>query len=157
MGREQFWTLGETEWPIEALRVVTPGRHHSVLLLWTEGFRELLKWYVNLEDPLARSPLGFDYLDWLLDIEIAPDLSTWKWKDTDELEDAVSNGLVSLEKADFIRAEGNHVLRDLGERAPPFDEQWNLWRPDTRWEIPCLPDGWDSLDDNPACGGDVSP
>ena len=88
-GRELHWTLREAVWPIEALRIVTPGRHHSVLLLWTEGFREFLKWYVNLEDPLTHSAVGFDYLDQFLDIEIAPDLSAWNWKDEDELEDAV--------------------------------------------------------------------
>ena len=33
---------------------------------------------------MARTPIGFDYLDRLLDIEIAPDLSRWKWKDEDE-------------------------------------------------------------------------
>ena len=136
-GRELNWALGESVWPIEALRIVTPGRHHSVLLLWTKGFGEFLKWYVNLEGPLTRSATGFDYLDQLLDIEIAPDLSAWNWKDEDELEDAVANGLTTPRKADLIRAEGTRVIEALDERAPPFDEQWHLWRPDPQWESPC--------------------
>ena len=70
--REQAWILKEDTWHTEALRIVTPGSRHSVLLLWTAGFRELLLWYVNLEDPLARTPIGFDYVDQLLDIEIEP-------------------------------------------------------------------------------------
>ena len=156
-GRELHWTLGEAVWPIEALRIVTPGSHHSVLLLWTEGFGEFLKWYINLEDPLTRSTIGFDYLDWLLDIEISPDLSVWNWKDEDELEDAVVNDLITPQKADLIRAEGIRVIEALDKRAPPFDEQWHLWRPDPRWELPGLPDGWEDLEENPAVGGIISP
>ena len=156
-GRELHWTLREAVWPIEALRIVTPGRHHSVLLLWTEGFREFLKWYVNLEDPLTHSAVGFDYLDQFLDIEIAPDLSAWNWKDEDELEDAVANGLMTPQRADLIRAEGIRVIETLDKKAPPFDEQWHLWRPDPQWESPGLPDGWDDLNENPAHGGDDGP
>ena len=140
-GRELHWTLREAVWPIEALRIVTPGRHHSVLLLWTEGFREFLKWYVNLEDPLTHSAVGFDYLDQFLDIEIAPDLSAWNWKDEDELEDAVANGLMTPQRADLIRAEGIRVIETLDKKAPPFDEQWHLWRPDPQWKSLGLPAG----------------
>ena len=61
--REPTWILKEDAWYTEALRIVTPGSRHSVLLLWTVGFEELLLWYVNLEDPLVRTPIGFDYLD----------------------------------------------------------------------------------------------
>ena len=82
--REPTWVLREDTWYTEALRIVTPGSHHSVLLLWTTGFRELMLWYVNLEDPLIRTPIGFDYLDQLLDIEVAADLSEWRWKDEDQ-------------------------------------------------------------------------
>ena len=156
-GRELHWTLREAVWPIEALRIVTPGRHHSVLLLWTEGFREFLKWYVNLEDPLTHSAVGFDYLDQFLDIEIAPDLSAWNWKDEDELEDAVANGLMAPQRADLIRAEGIRVIETLDKKAPPFDEQWHLWRPDPQWKSPGLPAGWDDLNENPARGGDDGP
>lgn len=155
-GRELHWTLRESVWPIEALRIVTPGRYHSTLLLWEEGFGEFIRWYINLEDPLTRSTTGFDYLDWLLDIEIAPDLSVWNWKDADELEDAVYKGLITPKKGDFIRAEGNRVIRALEEKAPPFDEPWPLWRPDPQWTIPNLTDGWDDLVENPALGGDVN-
>ena len=106
--------------------------------------------------PPDRNATGFDYLDQLLDIEIAPGLSSWNWKDEDELEEAVANGFISRQKADLITAEGIRVIEALDERAPPFDEQWHLWRPDPQWETPGLPDGWDDLDENPARGGDVS-
>ena len=94
--REPGWVLREDAWAIEVLwhrgsRVLG----HSVLLLWTAGFGELLLWYVNLEEPLKRTAIGFDYLDQLLDIEIAVDLSSWKWKDEDELEAAVVRGVMT--------------------------------------------------------------
>ena len=155
-GRELHWTTRETRWPIEALRINTPGSHYSVLLLWTRGFGKFLKWYVNLEDPLVRSTVGFDYLDNLLDIEVAPDLSAWNWKDEDELDDVVTKAMMTSRKADFIRAEGSKAIRVLDAKSPPFDEPWHLWRPDPSWETPRLPDGWNDLSENPACGGDVN-
>ena len=125
---------------IEALRIVTPGSRHSVMLLWTAGFQKLLLWYVNLEDPLIRTPIGFDYLDQLLDIEIAPDLSQWNWKDEHEFEEAVASVMLTPEEADLVRTEGESVIAALGAGAPPFDEPWGQWRPDPGWSIPSFPE-----------------
>ena len=151
--REPTWILKEDAWYTEALRILTPGSRHSVLLLWTAGFRELLLWYVNLEDPLVRTPIGFDYLDQLLDIEIAPDLSGWRWKDEDEFAEAISDGTITPEKADVIRAEGEAVIAALNARRSPFDEPWPQWRPDPSWTLPGLPEGWNDLNKYPAyCG-----
>ena len=36
------WVLADYRWPIESLRLVTPGSSHSVLLLWSEGFHRFL-------------------------------------------------------------------------------------------------------------------
>ena len=88
--REEGWVLNEGTWPIEVLRIITPGAYYSTLLQWSAGFREFRQWYVNLEEPLTRSKIGFDYLDQLLDIEIAPDRS-WNWKDEDEFEEGIAN------------------------------------------------------------------
>ena len=152
--REPGWVLREDAWSTEALRIVAPGSRHSVLLLWTAGFRELLLWYVNLEEPLTRTAIGFDYLDQLLDIEIAPDLSSWKWKDEDEVEEAVARGVMTPGDAGSARDEGERVIAALGAREPPFDEPWERWRPDPGWAVPGLPDGWDDLRRYPARGGD---
>ena len=111
---ERNWVLREEAWTVEALRIVAPGSRHSILLFWTAGFREFLLWYVNLEDPMVRTPIGFDYLDRLLDIEIAPDLSRWKWKDEDELEEAVAHGILTSQEAHVIRAEGESCDRSVG-------------------------------------------
>ena len=152
---EKNWVLREESWTVEALRIVAPGSRHSILLFWTAGFREFLLWYVNLEDPMVRTPIGFDYLDRLLDIEIAPDLSRWKWKDEDELEEAVARGILTSQAAHVIRAEGESVIAALDAGHPPFDEPWDHWRPDPGWPTPDFPEGWRDLTKYPARGGSL--
>ncbi len=149
---ETAWTLQETVWPSEALRIITPGSRNSVLLYWTPTFGEFLQWYVNLEDTLVRTPLGFDYLDQMLDIEAAPDLSQWHWKDEDEFDEAVARGSLTPEHANTIRAEGEQVIAALEARRSPFDEPWDRWRPDPGLPAPTLPEGWSDLAKHPAYG-----
>ena len=142
---EPTWTLYEDTWYTEALRIVAPGSRHSVLLLWTPGFRDLLLWYVNLETAITRTPIGFDYLDQLLDIQIAPDLSAWNWKDEDEFQEVVTLGLLTPNEARAVRSEGQSVIAALDARRPPFDEPWPQWRPDPAWTPPALPKSWNDL------------
>ena len=150
--RGPSWTLREEVSTQESLRIITPGSRHSIILFWTEGFQELLQWYVNLEEPLVRTPIGFDYLDQMLDIVVASDLSEWTWKDEDELEATVARGILSTEEADIIRAEGERVIAALNERRPPFAEPWGHWRPDPSWPAAGLPQGWCDLGRYPPYG-----
>jgi predicted RNA-binding protein associated with RNAse of E/G family len=83
-------------------------------------------------------------MDHLLDVVIDPDLS-WRWKDEEELEEAVRLGLLTRQAADGIRAEGERVIAQLEAREPPFCDGWERWRPDPAWPIPELPAGWDEL------------
>jgi predicted RNA-binding protein associated with RNAse of E/G family len=101
-------------------------------------------WYVNLEEPLRRTAQGFDYLDQFLDVIVKPDLSGWHWKDEDELEEAVSLGLVSKEKAAVMYIEGDRVVAWLQSGKSPFSG-WEKWRPDPSWQVPVLPEGWDKI------------
>lgn len=148
--RGPCWTLHEEVSTEESLRIITPGSRHSVILFWTAGFQELLQWYVNLEEPLVRTPVGFDYLDQMLDIVAAADLSEWTWKDEDELEATVALGRLSQVEADAVRAEGERVIAALNARRPPFSEPWDRWRPDPSWPLASLPQGWDDLGRYPA-------
>jgi len=75
-------------------------------------------------------------------VVIDPDLS-WRWKDEEELEEAVRLGLLTRQAADGIRAEGERVIARLEARNPPFCDGWERWRPDPAWPIPQLPVGWD--------------
>ena len=145
------WGLADHRAPIETLRLVTPGKSHSVLLLWTEGHNEFLIWYVNLEEPLRRTAIGFDYMDQVLDIEISQDLSKWRWKDEDEFQQAQNLGLISVERAQELRAEGERVIDLVKARKSPFIGRWESWRPDPSWPIPVLSPGYEVV----ASAGDV--
>ena len=119
------------------LRVTPLGRAHSIDHYWSAGTGEFLCWYVNLQDPLRRSRLGFDTTDHALDLVVDPD-GTPRWKDEDELARAVARGVFTTEEADAIRAEGERVLAEQ-----PWPTGWEDWRPDPAWPVPQLPQGWE--------------
>jgi len=99
-------------------------------------------WYVNLQDPLRRTSIGFDTTDHALDAIVAVD-GTWWWKDEDELAETVANGLFTAEDAGKFRADGERAVERILRGDPPFDRDWTSWRPDPRWPLPALPAGWD--------------
>jgi len=118
-----------------------PDTPYSILL-WTAGDRRRV-WYVNLQDPLERTPIGFDTVDHALDVVVEVDRSSWRWKDEEELAEAVRDGLFSEEDAADFRAWGGRAVDHLFSGEPPFDRDWADWRPDPGWPVPELPDGWD--------------
>jgi hypothetical protein len=137
------WSLRARRWDdTHVLSFAWPGEPHAVLLFWGADWRPR-HWYVNLEDPLRRTVIGFDYRDLLLDAVLEPDRSRWEWKDEDELGDAVRDGLVSAGDAARLREEGEGLVRRIVDREPPFDREWWDWRPDPAWAHPTLTDGWD--------------
>jgi predicted RNA-binding protein associated with RNAse of E/G family len=138
------WVLADDVWRDKSvLHLVEPGAAHAVWVMWDRA-AEFLGWYVNLQEPLRRSPVGFDYMDQMLDLVISADLSEWHWKDEDELEQEVVEGLLTLAEADEVKAEGDRVVRMLANRARPFSEGWERWRPDPAWPLPVLIEGWDA-------------
>lgn len=127
------------------LRFYAWGTAHSLLRSWNPEDDRAEGWYVNLEDPWTPTPIGFDTCDRILDITVAADLSSWAWKDEDELAWAVEVCKYSPERAQAVRAEGERALEKLRRRDWPFDDDWRRWRPDPRWPVPALPDGWDVI------------
>jgi predicted RNA-binding protein associated with RNAse of E/G family len=119
-----------------------PGDAHSVWLFWRQGELTLRNWYINLEAPWRRSPVGFDTRDHTLDLIVAPDLRSWEWKDEDELAWAQEAGRFSAAEAQAIRVEGERVLERIRRRAPPFCDGWERWEPDPAWTVPTLPVAW---------------
>ena len=111
------------------------------VLLWTSGDRPV--WYVNLEEPLTRTPIGFDTVDHALDVLVELDGSSWSWKDEDELAEAIRDGLFTEEEAADFRTWGERARDRILAGEPPFDRDWTGWRPDPAWPTPELPDGWD--------------
>lgn len=128
------WNVLSFAWPEEP---------YAVLAMWDERWRFRM-WYVNVEDPLRATSLGFDTTECLLDVVIEPDLSSWRWKDEDELQDAVSRGLFTPERAAGFHDAADRGRRRVMDRRPPFDREWSDWRPDPSWPVPELPPGWDA-------------
>jgi hypothetical protein len=138
------WTLGEEFWTNDVVRVSAPGERFSILPFRDDrgNFRF---WYLNIEAPLARTDLGFDYMDQTLDIIVSGDFSGWRWKDEEELALAAALGVYTPEQAADIRAAGEAAVTQFLARKPPFDRDWRVWRPQPEWKVPELPSGWDTV------------
>jgi len=136
--RDYVWSRGRS------LHLLRPGVAHAIHLLWLPPDWRFGGWYINLQEPIRATALGFDSMDHVLDVIIDPDLS-WRWKDEAELAEAVELGLLAPQAADAIRAEGERVIAQLKARQPPFCDGWERWRPDPAWPIPDLPVGCDEL------------
>ena len=139
---DQPWMLGDATWQNHALHICPQGEAYSVLLIWSEEW-QLYCWYINIEEPVRPSPVGFDYMDWALDVVVTPDMSEWRMKDEDELQEFVDKGLFSPPQAEHVRTAAQQALDRLLARRAPFDERWEDWRPDPAWGIPALPERWE--------------
>lgn len=128
------WTLEQTAAGRESLCLARPRESHSIWLFWDDEQR-FSHWYVNLEEPLRRTPIGFDTFDHKLDLIVQPN-GSWRWKDEDELEEAARRGILDAAE---VRAEGERVLA-----AWPFPTGWEDWRPDPAWPAPQLLSGWEN-------------
>jgi hypothetical protein len=127
----------------DVLMLITPGVAHAIYLMRDEGQKNLLCWYVNLQNPICRTPIGFDTTDHALDIVFSPDKLSWHWKDEDQLKEAVSVGLFTSAEALAIRKEGERVINLISENQPPFCDGWEKWIPPKYWSIPKLRFEWD--------------
>ena len=133
------WTLAASPLHRPILRLTRPGDAHSTLLFRHEdgSFRG---WYVNLELPMVRTPVGFDFHDLLLDLWLVPGRE-WEWLDEDEAADALARGYLSADDLALARAEGERVIAEH-----PFPTGWESWEPDPSWPIPGLPARWDAVE-----------
>jgi hypothetical protein len=125
--------------PSPVLSFAWPGEPYAVLR-WSAPWA----WYVNLQEPLRRTRIGYDTTDHVLDVLVAPD-GTWEWKDEEDLERAVALGLFTPADAERFRADGHRAVRRILEREPPLDHDWTRWQPDPSWPTPTLPEGWDAV------------
>jgi hypothetical protein len=131
------------EWELtDRLMIVPFGQAHAVYFSWEATTGNEIGWYVNLQEPLRPTPLGWDTMDHELDVEAWPDLSAWWWKDEDRFAERIELGYLSAEQGEAVRREGERVIADLEARRRPFDEPWRAWRPDPAWPLPTLPADW---------------
>ena len=134
------WALKQRIWHTAGLVRITATGLPWAMFLYSEGAR-VKAWYVNLEEPISRTPEGITISDRYLDIVIEPDRKSWRWKDEDELAEAVRLGLYSPEEAAQFRQDGLDAIARITSGEPPFDTSWADWQPDPEWGIPQLPDG----------------
>jgi len=129
------WELEDVAPSRDQICVARAGRRHSIYVFWGDA-GEFSHWYVNFEQPLRRSAVGFDTFDEKLDLIVRPD-GSYEWKDEDELEQAAMAGLLD---ANAVRAEATRVLEEW-----PFPTGWEDWRPDPAWPVPTLLEGWERV------------
>ena len=140
------WQLIDLTWMWgDTLFLIRPGAAHAVHVMWRHATREFSGWYINPQEPLRRTAIGFDFMDQSLDIVVKPDLSGWVWKDEEEFQEEVEVGLFSPDQAREIRAEAERVLERVRAKASPFGDGWETWHPPAGWPIPLLPEGWDRV------------
>ena len=137
-------TFVDVVFDAQTVHAHVPGDAFWVIRNW-DGTR-YYGWYINLSTPWVRTPIGFDEEDHKLDIEVADDLSTWRWKEEDGLSWMIERGVYSPEKGEAIRAVGWAAVTRMEARQPPFHEDWFGLEPDSSWTAPILPEGWDLIE-----------
>ena len=140
---QEHFVLVERDYEDYVLSFSWPGVAHAVLLFFRSDWTPW-NWYVNLEEPLRRTRIGFDTLDHELDAIVELD-GSWRWKDEDELAEAVRLGVIAAEDEPRLRAEGERAVQRVLEQEPPFDRDWTTWRPEPSWPLPELPEGWERV------------
>lgn len=101
---------------------------------------------MNLEDPWRRSRVGFDTWDHMLDLVVAPDLSSWEWKDEDEFAWWQEVGIIPP-AAQAIRAEAHRAIDAIERRAAPYGDGWEHWAPDPNWTpLTEMPTNWNVME-----------
>jgi hypothetical protein len=137
------WQLERYNWHTNRfLILLEPGKFYSVNYVWNHASDAFLCYYVNFQLPFERSQYGFDTFDLELDLVIEPDLS-WKWKDVEEYQRGIQNGILRPEWVRGIERAKTEVFARLEGRLYPFDGSWLQWRPDSAWAASRLPAGWE--------------
>ena len=121
-----------------------PGEACSIWTIWSSPDWTHLGWKVNPEIPLRRTALGFDTTDQVLDVVIDADLSSWRWKDEDELAVAIDLGLFSVAEGEQIRQEARRVASECVTSRRQQLQAWAAWRPPARWKLPVLQANWEA-------------
>jgi hypothetical protein len=135
----------EYVWRNDTLRLMIPGRSHSVSVSWQTqaGARAVLKYFVNMEEPFRRTAVGFDTQDHTIDIEVTPQLA-WRWRDEQELANHVAEGFYTDELAEAARLEGKQTIAAIQRLEHPCTRGWSEWTPPPEWQVPSFVAGWDT-------------
>jgi hypothetical protein len=124
------------------IRAHSVGQSWSVWR-WEDGDAWRPGFYINLEAPWLRTPLGFDTGDWILDLEV-DGAGVITRKDSDELEWSLDVGRLTPREVDVIESAARSAAAALAAGAWPFSADWNAWLPGRTSEPLEIPAGWDA-------------
>jgi Protein of unknown function (DUF402) len=142
-GRPHPWT-GKRAWTGHGVLMLRrPGEAYSVWHFWDGPERRFAGWYLNLEEPIRRTSVGYDTQDLELDVWI-PVGEPWRFKDEELLEQRVREGRYTQDQLDAIRALGEEVAAMLRRDGAWWDGRWAGFEPDQTWRAPTFPPGWES-------------
>lgn len=146
------WQLDRWIWRDTVLLLWNPPEtYFSINMFYNPtDDHHMLNWYVNFQRPLERTKIGFDTFDLLVDLVVAPDLSSWRWKDEDEYAQGRRLGVVDDTDHRAVQQAREQVLAMIEQRQGPFalNSGWTEWRSEPSWPTPILPP--DHLTVNPA-------
>ena len=121
-----------------SLTFVREGRWASVAPTWFADGR-FIHWYVNFQQPLVRTSAGYDTLDLIADIVVAPDWS-WTWKDEPTFDAAIERGIFDRSILREVETEAARIDEEIAARTGPFDLRWQTWMTAPGWAPPDLLD-----------------
>jgi hypothetical protein len=119
------------------LMLQRPGEAHAIWIFWQGASRAFHGWYINLQEPFRRTPLGYDTQDLELDIWV-PAEGPWEWKDDELLEQRLREGRYTAEQVTATRTEGRRIASDLDAGLRWWDAAWAEWEPDPSWPTPAF-------------------
>ena len=131
-------TVAEAADSVDKLLVYRASRWARVDLGWESAKQRFLGWYVNFELPARTTPGSLTSKDLVLDLWVDPD-GSWRWKDRDDYDAAIVEGILDPSIRGSIDAEVAQILRDLESRSGPFDSRWCAFHLDPTWPVPELP------------------
>jgi hypothetical protein len=123
-----------------ALNFVDEEHPSCTTLGWSAEGR-FLGWYVNFQRPIVRTEPGYDSMDLVVDLVVAPSYE-WHWKDKADFEKAIQRGIVDEGERPLIELEAQRVLYLIEKRQGPFGPEWTTWCPPGDWEVPELTAGF---------------
>jgi hypothetical protein len=126
------------------LMVQRPAEDHAVWHFWDGPDRQLVCWYINLQEAFRRTQIGYDTQDLELDIIVLTD-GTWAFKDRELLEQRQREGRFTAHQVERVVALGDELAAELDAGRRWWDERWGSWEPDPGWTPGTLPDGWEHV------------
>jgi len=94
------WLYTSAAFTMGSLNFVDDQHWSSTTLGWSEA-GNFLGWYVNVQRPIVRTEIGYDSMDLVVDVVVAPSYE-WHCKDEADFETAIGRGIFDEEQRSVI-------------------------------------------------------